>query len=216
MYVFATSERWAASTSQRASEARSEPPRASTTRLSGTSEARRFCIRTSFRPCGIRRPLPPVTRSGSTSPQSALPSPTERLSPVTRPPPAISPNRTVDRPMPLGAVSIGLPPAAMHADACRGARPRVPAHQSTGYCNRIDRASRWNRDRRMRATARSRAGGRQRYVNSAPSGEHRRCRSNPAVQTFWITASPFRRQAPRVSSSQPRVSNAELLDSTRT
>src|SRR5918912_823143 len=75
------------------------------------------------------------------------------------PPAASSPISSVDRPTPLGAVSSGVAPGVAQAEAWSGARPRLPAHQRTGYCMRTARASRWNRDRNSRAAARSRVGG---------------------------------------------------------
>ena len=116
----------------------------------------------SCRPCGMRLPPPLAARTGSTRPQTVVPSPTARLSPVARAPDSSSCRKRVERPIPLAALTSGVDVPFAHAEACRGARPRIPAHQSAGYCIRTALASKWNRERSTQAAARSRAGGRHR------------------------------------------------------
>src|SRR6266571_6977018 len=114
-------------------EAVASDPRSSTTRRSGARTATRPGIAVSRRPCGMRRPPPPSTRSGSTTPQALAPSATHTLSQIALPPAASSLDTSVDLPTPPGPASSATPRSpTVQAEACSGARPRVPAHHRAG------------------------------------------------------------------------------------
>ena len=111
---------------------------------------------------------------------------------------------SVERPIPLGAVTSAVESPAAQAEACSGARPRVPAHQSAGYC--ISSRSREQVEPRPQdaggcpvARGRTPAVRELGAVAACSAGAGR----SPPCRRSRATTSPSRRQAPRVRSSQP-------------
>ena len=179
-------------------------PRSRTTTLSGTSASTRFCDHDLVPP--MRHPAsvaaldperldePPERRSVSDA--EVVAGRTRARAQLAR--------TSVERPIPLGAVTSGVAPPTTQADACRGARPRVPAHQRAGYCSE-DRPCKQMESRPQqpsccpvsrRRTPAKRELGPLRVCRRA-------CRSKPDVQAFSITSSPAASSRRRASSSIP-------------